>query len=83
MSAAARPEVRFLRRGQLLRVDPRGPVEIGCLAGRLWITQASRADDVWLLPGEAAVMQGRGLVLVEADAASRVRLSAQGQLIAG
>ncbi|HEY2628478.1 MAG TPA: DUF2917 domain-containing protein [Usitatibacter sp.] len=61
--------------GELMRLDdPRG-VEVACDAGRVWITEERGPDDFWLLPGESVRLTRRGLAILEATQAARVRIT--------
>jgi hypothetical protein len=61
-----------LAAGELLTLEqPRG-VEVMVEAGRLWITEESRSEDIWLEPGQRACLAGDGLAVIEAMNASRV-----------
>lgn len=71
----ARETLRIaLRAGELLRLDAARGVEVEVEAGRVWITEEARGEDVWLGAGQRVRLGGRGLALVEAQHASRVRL---------
>lgn len=61
--------------GELLRLDRARGVEVECEAGQVWITEEASAQDVWLGAGERVHLAGRGLALVEAHGAARVRLA--------
>ena len=63
-----------LERGQMARLRDAGPLEVRCESGRVWITEDARAADVWLREGERATLRGRGLALIEAIQAARLRL---------
>ncbi len=58
--------------GELVSLEqPRG-VEVSVEAGRLWITEEARREDIWLGPGQRACLAGDGLAVIEAMNASRV-----------
>jgi len=47
---------------------------IECIAGRVWLTSAGQAGDVFLRAGERFTVDGRGLALIEALGTARVVL---------
>ena len=55
-----------LEAGEFLRLEPGERVEVRCQAGRLWITREASPEDLWLSGGESAIVDPRGLTLVEA-----------------
>ena len=55
-----------LESGELLRLEPGGDVEVRCASGRLWITREEDPADMWLEGGERALVDPRGLTLIEA-----------------
>jgi hypothetical protein len=65
----------FLARGDVVRLDAALGVEVRCEQGRAWITEEACARDVWLAPGERAILCGKGLALLEGDGPTRVRIS--------
>ena len=63
-----------LSAGELMRLDdPRG-VEVSCESGRVWITEERGLDDYWLQAGDRVRLTRRGLAIVEATQAARVRI---------
>ena len=73
-SGAGCDTVISLEAGEFLRLEDQDRVEVRCEAGRLWITRENDPGDLWLARGEAARLDGRGLTLVEAMGATRVRI---------
>ncbi len=63
-----------LRTGEVLRLDDPQGVEIACDAGRVWITEESGLDDFWLGAGQSVRLGRRGLAVLEATQAARVRI---------
>ena len=55
-----------LHRSHLLRLRGSHGRVIKCKSGRAWITLQDDCRDVFVGPGEAFVIEGQGLVLVEA-----------------
>ena len=55
-----------LEAGEFLRLESGEGVQVRCEAGRLWITREEDAEDVWLRDGESALVDARGLTLIEA-----------------
>jgi len=68
------PMVISLEAGEFLRLEDQERVEVRCEAGKLWITRESHPGGVWLGGGESARLEGRGLTLVEAMGATRLRI---------
>lgn len=67
--------------GEVLRLDsPRG-LEVACESGHLWITEEAQPDDVWLAAGQRVKLVGRGLAVVEAKGAARVRIAAAEEVV--
>jgi len=60
--------------GEVVRLDDAEGSEIACDAGRVWITEESGRDDVWLRAGESVRLARRGLAVMEATQAARVRV---------
>lgn len=60
------PMVISLESGEFLRLEPGEDVEVRCASGRLWITREEDPADVWLEGGERALVDPRGLTLIEA-----------------
>ena len=68
------PMVLSLEEGEFLRFEePRG-VRVSCQAGRLWVTETARGQDVWLEPGQHARFDAEGLTLVEAVRPTTLRI---------
>ncbi|HTS86567.1 MAG TPA: DUF2917 domain-containing protein [Usitatibacter sp.] len=63
-----------LAAGAVLRLDCPGGVEVVCDAGRVWITEERNLEDLWLAAGQSVRLARRGLALLEATQASRVRI---------
>jgi len=64
-----------LARGELASLRPRGGAHrISCLAGRVWVTAAGRAEDSVLAAGEEVTLSGPGTIVVEALRRATVRL---------
>jgi Protein of unknown function (DUF2917) len=63
-----------LERETSLRVEPGTCVEIACLSGVLWITQAGDLRDLFLGPGESLELLPRGRTLATALEPSLVRV---------
>lgn len=61
-----------LQHNRPLRID--GAARIECIAGRVWLTSAGQAGDVFLRAGESFTVDGRGLALIEALGTARVVL---------
>lgn len=55
------------------RIERAGGCVVECLAGRVWITSAAGAGDIFLRAGERHRLAG-GLTLVEALGAARIRV---------
>lgn len=49
-------------------------VRVTCMAGRVWLTVAGEAGDIFLRPGQSHVIAADGLALLEALGDGRVRL---------
>jgi hypothetical protein len=61
--------------GDILRLTKgRGTVTVTCLGGTCWLTQAGDPIDHVLRAGSAHVLDGRGLVLIQALVACVVEL---------
>jgi hypothetical protein len=60
--------------GEVLRLDDAEGVEVACDAGRVWITEERGLDDVWLRAGQSVRLARRGLTVMEATQAARVRI---------
>ncbi|HTS54261.1 MAG TPA: DUF2917 domain-containing protein [Burkholderiales bacterium] len=63
-----------LEREASLRVQPGTRVEITCLSGVLWVTQAGDSRDLFLARGESLEILPRGVTFVTALESSTVRL---------
>lgn len=48
---------------------------ITCTAGTVWITVADEPGDIFLTPGQAHVVRGRGLAIVESMGAGSIRIA--------
>ncbi len=69
------PLVISLEPGEFLRLEKPEGVEVRCESGRLWITgEEDNARDLWLRDGEAAMLPGKGLTLIEAVDLAKVRI---------
>ncbi len=68
------PMVLSLEPGEFLRLEEQAGVRVSCESGRLWITEPSRAEDLWLTPGEHARLESSELTLVEAVHATTLRI---------
>jgi hypothetical protein len=55
-----------LESGEFLRLEPGGDVQVRCDSGRLWITREEDPSDLWLKGGETALVDPKGLTLIEA-----------------
>ena len=55
-----------LEREESLRVEGGTQLEVACLSGVVWITQAGDLRDLFLAPGESLRLGLRGLVLITA-----------------
>ena len=55
-----------LEAGEFLRLEAGEDVQVRCDSGRLWITREEDPADVWLQRGESALVDPRGLTLIEA-----------------
>lgn len=63
-----------LEAGEFLRLESDEGVDVRCEAGKLWITREEDARDVWLKDGESALLDPRGLTLLEAVGLTRLRI---------
>ncbi|HUL56498.1 MAG TPA: DUF2917 domain-containing protein [Usitatibacter sp.] len=63
-----------LAAGQVLRLPDARGVEIACDEGRVWITEERGREDHWLREGESVRLAGRGLAVLEATRAARIRI---------
>jgi hypothetical protein len=63
-----------LEREASLRVEAGTRVEIACLAGVVWITDAGDPRDLFLACGESLVLRPRGVTLVTALEPATVRV---------
>ena len=59
--------------GEVMCLDNAEGVEVLCDAGRVWITEERGLDDVWLRAGQSVRLARRGLAVLEATQAARVR----------
>jgi len=64
----------LLREGHPLRLQGARGVTIHCLSGRLWLTTAGQADDIFLHPGQCHTVDAGGLTLIEALGQAQARL---------
>jgi DUF2917 family protein len=63
-----------LDRRQLVELIDAAGVSVTCMSGSLWITEHKEFADIVLGPGQSFVLDGRGKVVVQALAASTMRL---------
>lgn len=63
-----------LERDASLRIQPGTRVEIACLAGVVWITDAGDPRDLFLARGESLVLSLRGVTLITALEPATVRV---------
>jgi hypothetical protein len=63
-----------LAAGEVLRLDDAEGVEVACDSGRVWITEERGRDDVWLRAGQSVRLARRGLAIMEATQAARIRI---------
>jgi hypothetical protein len=68
------PVVVSLEEGEFLRLSKPQGTQVLVESGRLWITQPSRNEDVWLQDGERTELQEPGPALVEAVRMTRLRI---------
>jgi hypothetical protein len=67
-------DIQLAKRGLLpVRVD--SPMSFRCLAGTIWLTQLGKFTDVVLEPGQAASIDRRGEVVLQALEAGVVRVA--------
>jgi len=66
--------VLALERESSLRVEPGTRIEITCLSGVLWLTQAGDGRDLFLGPGESLKLSLRGVTVVTALEPAAVRV---------
>jgi hypothetical protein len=64
-----------LRHGITLRLVRAAGLRIDCLGGKVWITEAGEAADIFLAAGESYRIAGQGLALIESIGDGRVRLT--------
>jgi hypothetical protein len=62
-----------LDNGQLVKVT--GPVRVGVVRGTVWVTQAGRAQDLFLRAGDTLHISRNGHALVEAQVASQLQVT--------
>lgn len=67
-------EIRLADNSPLSLRGARG-VRITCTAGTIWITVADEPGDTFLAPGQAYVVQGNGLAIVESIGAGSIRIA--------
>jgi hypothetical protein len=67
-----------LARGELLRLEGTGGVDVAVESGRVWITEEESSRDTWLAAGQSAHLEGRGLTLVEATERTHIRIAELG-----
>jgi len=70
----SRSELTVYRNSPLC-LSKAGGREICCVGGRVWITLAGQAEDVFLGPGQSLRVTSDGLLLIEGVDEGRVRLS--------
>jgi len=63
-----------LESGEFLRLEPGEDVEVRCASGRLWITREEDPADVWLEGGDRALVDPRGLTLIEAVGVTKLSI---------
>ena len=68
------PQCVSLRPGGVLCLRHPSGQRIVCQHGRVWITASGCRDDVFLSAGEGWTPPAAGLVVIEAETASRLRL---------
>ncbi len=68
------PVVVSLEEGEFLRLAHPKDTKVSVESGKLWITQPSRAEDVWLQDGQDARLDEPGPALVEAVRMTRLRI---------
>lgn len=56
----------LLARGEVMHIDAPRSVEVSVASGRVWITEESRPDDIWIAAGERVRLQGPGRAVIEA-----------------
>jgi len=64
-----------LRHGVPLRVVRAAGLRIDCLGGKIWITVAGEAADIFLMAGDSYRIDAQGLALIESIGDGRVRLA--------
>ena len=72
--ALAGPVVVSLEEGEFLRLARPAGARVTVESGKLWITQPSRAEGVWLQDGQHARLDEPGPALVEAIHMTRLRI---------
>ena len=68
------PVVVSLEEGEFLRLARPQGTQLMVESGKLWITQPSRNEDVWLQDGDSTQLQEPGPALVEAIRMTRLRI---------
>ena len=63
-----------LQHNQPIRLNGAKDLRIICTDGKVWITDAKKAGDTFLDPGQSYHIDGTGLVLVESFGAGKIRL---------
>ncbi|MGB7158291.1 MAG: DUF2917 domain-containing protein [Tepidisphaeraceae bacterium] len=64
-----------LRDGALWSLDRSvGAVQVRCISGNVWLTQAGRAEDIVIGPGGTCVLPGTGKIVVQALEDAIVRI---------
>ena len=63
-----------LAAGELVRLRHARGAEVTVLSGRLWITEESSNEDVWLGAGEHASLGRDGLAILEAVGHTQVEI---------
>jgi hypothetical protein len=64
-----------LRHGVPLRLVGAAGLCIDCQGGKIWITEAGEAADIFLMAGDSYRIAGQGLALIESIGDGRVRLA--------
>ena len=67
-----------LEPGEFLRLESNEGVEVRCDAGKLWITREDDPRDLWLRDGQSALVDPRGLTLLEAVGTTRLTVGRPG-----
>src|SRR5690242_19290504 len=67
---------------ELLNIRDGKGIEVRCLLGQLWITQAGDCEDIILQPGQSFVLDRQGLALVAALVGPAVVIFEPGEIVA-